>query len=75
MKDLVNRLVNPRGGPDELALRRAVGGKVVSVTGASYGIGEATARKLGAAGAIVLLLARSAQRLEALVRDIEALGG
>lgn len=39
-------------------------GKVILVTGASSGIGLASARALAAAGAMVALAARSAQRLE-----------
>jgi acyl-CoA synthetase (AMP-forming)/AMP-acid ligase II/NAD(P)-dependent dehydrogenase (short-subunit alcohol dehydrogenase family) len=71
----LSHVVNPHGGPAEHALRAAVEGKVVLVTGASYGIGEASARKLGAAGAVVLLVARTGERLEEVRRDIEAGGG
>ncbi|MES4907540.1 MULTISPECIES: SDR family oxidoreductase [unclassified Streptomyces] len=49
--------------------------KVVLVTGASSGIGEATARRLAADGHHVLLGARRADRLEALVQEITANGG
>ena len=75
MKQLVSRLVNPGGGPDARRLRAAVAGKVVLVTGASFGIGEASARALAAAGATVLLLARSHERLVALAAEIAAAGG
>lgn len=70
-----SRLINPGGGPSEGKLHEAVAGKVVLVTGASYGIGEATARRLGGAGATVLLVARSADKLEALRSEIEEDGG
>lgn len=57
------------------ALRQRVSGRVVAVTGASSGIGEALAHRLADADAIVLLIARSADKLEDVKRDIEARGG
>lgn len=50
-------------------------GKVVLVTGASSGIGEATAIALAAAGAKVAVAARRADRLEKLVKRILDDGG
>ncbi|MBR0822970.1 SDR family oxidoreductase [Bradyrhizobium liaoningense] len=49
--------------------------KVVVVTGASSGLGEATARLLSAQGATVVLGARRADRLQALAKEIEGRGG
>lgn len=49
-------------------------GKVVVVTGASSGIGEATAREFGREGARVVLAARRVERLEALAEEIQAMG-
>ncbi|WP_237771560.1 SDR family oxidoreductase [Kribbella sp. ALI-6-A] len=49
--------------------------KVIAITGASSGIGAATARRLGRAGAAVVLGARRKDRLEALAEEIRAAGG
>jgi short-subunit dehydrogenase len=48
--------------------------KVVIVTGASSGIGEATARAFGREGAKVVLAARRLNRLQAIAQEIEAVG-
>ena len=50
-------------------------GKVLVITGASSGMGAATARDLAAQGAKVVLGARRADRLETLVSEITAAGG
>jgi NAD(P)-dependent dehydrogenase (short-subunit alcohol dehydrogenase family) len=57
------------------ALARAVRGRRILITGASSGIGRAAALKLGAAGARVLLVARSRERLERIADLIERSGG
>jgi len=62
-------------GIDDRALRERVSGRAVVITGASSGIGEALANRLGDAGAKVLLVARSADKLDAMKRSIEARGG
>src|SRR5918912_2744001 len=50
-------------------------GKVAIVTGASSGIGEATARALAARGAAVVLAARAEEKLRFLAREISVAGG
>lgn len=72
---LVDRVVNSSRATDTAALRRAVRGKSVLVTGASFGLGEAAARTLARHGATVLLLARTAERLDEVVAEIRAAGG
>src|SRR5262252_1138436 len=59
----------------EANLRAALTGKVVLVTGASSGIGRAVAGAVGRHGARVLLVSRTAEKLDELKAEIEAAGG
>jgi NAD(P)-dependent dehydrogenase (short-subunit alcohol dehydrogenase family) len=51
------------------------GSRVVVITGASAGVGRATARRFAEEGDAVALIARGKERLEAAAREVEALGG
>ena len=71
-----NEVVTPasvrgRGGDGA----RSLAGQVAIVTGASSGIGAATARELATRGAHVVLAARRAHELRAIEREITAAGG
>jgi len=50
-------------------------GKVVIITGGSSGLGEATARHLAARGAVIVIAARRKDKLDLIVKDIQAAGG
>lgn len=49
--------------------------KVVIITGASSGLGEATARRLAKSGARLMLAARREERLQQIVDEITKAGG
>jgi NAD(P)-dependent dehydrogenase (short-subunit alcohol dehydrogenase family) len=57
------------------SLSGSIGGKVVLITGASSGIGRAAAIRCGEAGAEVLLVARTPEKLEETRAEIEEGGG
>ncbi|MEJ0079923.1 MAG: SDR family NAD(P)-dependent oxidoreductase [Puia sp.] len=56
-------------------MQNNIKGKVIAITGASSGIGEATAVMLASLGAKVVLGARRMDRLEVLVGRIKSAGG
>jgi thioester reductase-like protein len=59
----------------ERSLTHSVGDKVVVITGASSGIGRQTAIKVGEAGAKVILVARTREKLEEVAEIIRDRGG
>lgn len=63
--------------PGTVAVEAAdnIAGKVVVITGASSGLGEASARHLSRVGAITVLAARRVERIERLAREIAGEGG
>ncbi|MBV9088367.1 MAG: SDR family NAD(P)-dependent oxidoreductase [Mycobacteriaceae bacterium] len=56
-------------------LEDAVEGKTILITGASSGIGEATAKKITDAGGDVVLVARTRQKLEKVADELRGSGG
>ncbi len=75
MHPLLRFLIAPPLEENLERLTAAVSEKTVLITGASFGIGEATAQLLASAGATVLLLARTTEKLESLVHTISSSGG
>lgn len=75
MSALARLLLSPPRCRDAAALRQRLAGRTVLVTGASFGIGEAAARLFAEAGAEVILVARTEQKLQALADGIRAAGG
>jgi len=72
--DFWEQSLDPSTAHDSRA-RRALQGKKVVITGASSGIGRATALKVAQAGGIPLLVSRGKEELEALRDHIVAAGG
>lgn len=68
-RNLNNDIVN------DMTLKGNITGKTVIITGASSGIGEATALKLAPTGAKLILVARDITKLEETQAQIAALGG
>src|SRR5271165_2494017 len=69
-----NRPTIQRVSPDKI-MSGNIAGKVIVITGASSGLGEAAARHLSAAGAPVVLGARRTDRLDAIAKELTERGG
>jgi short-subunit dehydrogenase len=63
------------GGVLAPSLEGAVAGRTVLITGASSGIGRSAALKIGEAGGITLLVARTEEKLQEVADEVEELGG
>jgi short-subunit dehydrogenase len=63
------------GGILAQSLSDSVTGRTVLITGASSGIGKATAIELGEAGGTVLLVARTKAKLDEVAAEVEEAGG
>ncbi|HEY8625479.1 MAG TPA: SDR family NAD(P)-dependent oxidoreductase [Solirubrobacteraceae bacterium] len=63
------------GGILAPSLSGAVRGRTVLISGASQGIGKATALELGEAGGTLLLVSRSREKLDEVATEVEQLGG
>jgi NAD(P)-dependent dehydrogenase (short-subunit alcohol dehydrogenase family) len=72
--DYWERQMDPEALTDR-NLRRALQDRIVVVTGASSGIGRATAQLLARHGAHVMLVSRTREKLDALKAEIERSGG
>jgi short-subunit dehydrogenase len=63
------------GGLLARSLEGSVKGRTVLITGASSGIGESAAHQIGAAGATILLVARTREKLEEVAEEVADAGG
>jgi NADP-dependent 3-hydroxy acid dehydrogenase YdfG len=70
LRRITKRRVETNARGYEASVASKLDGTVALVTGASSGIGEAAARELAAQGATVALLARRAERIEALAKEL-----
>ncbi|MCY7347668.1 MAG: SDR family NAD(P)-dependent oxidoreductase [Pyrinomonadaceae bacterium] len=72
---LLEFLLFPPTRLNESRLKTSLRGKTVLITGASFGIGECLAHKLAECDAHLILVARTAEKLEQMKIEIEAKGG
>ena len=75
MPTFAERVLFPPCRLDAATLERALADRTVVITGASFGIGAEVARLVGAAGARVILVARTVSRLEEVAHEMTRRGG
>lgn len=68
---LIEHFLFPPARCDKRKLAEVLNGKTVLITGASFGIGESVAYRLSKTGAHLILVARTAEKLEKIKDDIE----
>lgn len=73
-KKILERFLFPSVKVDQNDLSKAISGKIVLITGASYGIGECVASGLASAGGTLILVARTEDKLLALKKELEQRG-
>lgn len=73
-KKILERLLFPSVKVKQQDLHEAIKGKIVLITGASYGIGECVAAGLAKAGVTLILVARTAEKLLVLKQELEQWG-
>jgi short-subunit dehydrogenase len=73
--NLLEFLLFPPVSLNENKLLQRLNNKTVLITGASYGIGESLAYKIAATGAHLILVARTADKLALVKKEVERLGG
>jgi NAD(P)-dependent dehydrogenase (short-subunit alcohol dehydrogenase family) len=73
-KKILERLLFPSVKVKQQDLNKAIKGKIVLITGASYGIGECVANGLAREGVTLILVARTAEKLQSLKKDLEQTG-
>jgi len=74
-KTFAEKILFPKKSVNSANLQDQVAGKVILITGASYGIGECLALQLGNAKGHLILVGRTAEKLEAVKNQIIEAGG
>jgi len=71
LKRLLEKILFPTSKINQKRLEKAIQGKTILITGATFGIGEATAYLLAVSGVHLVLVARSEEKLVFLKNELE----